>query len=575
MSLDKSGKSILKSGDGELVFDLKAANASMRSVYINSGTYRVASTSAKPNIKVAVNTGAKEGAGAVFDNCLPELTLGGLYIGSLSSSWLNIGRVNLNGTTLNIGNAGNSTSTNLLPMPVFADGGTLNIQNERRMYLEGLPIGGTLAVDRADAQVVSRRTAVRWLFEDADNPLKDVVGSGERVLAPAGMPEVVTDPVRGKVLSISGGKYLKGPDADAGFAELQPQPTNNPYTVAFWLKPDAACDNLGKIFYWGLNTNGKSAALRLNNSAENGLMFTVWGDNRTFATAASPRDGNWHHFAVTYNGLKTFRIYYDGVQVDSFSNNAYYPPNQNGPAGRFSDRLLRASGGGCRKAVCRRIGGDDRRRLRGGEERGRSGVREREREPGAAFGQRARGRRDASGRGNDVDGGHGGNGRRRPVQGQDRRGGHDAREGRRGLRAGAFRSGGGRHKRDGERGDAHASPSAGPERPCRLVSVRREAGSGVRRRPGASGRIPGRCRCTLDGCGRRFRRIAPFSRRYVSPHFVRVHAAFVPARQCAVHHIGVDPSDGGGMPGDGADLLLGGELHSTALDATVQLDLKH
>ena len=334
MSADKSTKDIIKIGEGELVFNLKAANAAMRNVHINSGTYRVASTSAKPNIKVAVNTGAKEGAGAVFDNCLPELTLGGLYIGSLSSSWLNIGRVNLNGTSLNIGNAGNSTSTNLLPMPVFADGGTLNIQNERRMYLEGLPIGGTLAVDRADAQVVSRRTAVRWLFEDADNPLKDVVGSGERVLAPAGMPEVVTDPVRGKVLSISGGKYLKGPDADAGFAELQPQPTNNPYTVAFWLKPDAACDNLGKIFYWGLNTDGKSAALRLTTSVEKGLMFTVWGANRTFATAASPRDGNWHHFAVTYNGLKTFRIYYDGVQVDSFSNNAYYPPNQNFYVGR-------------------------------------------------------------------------------------------------------------------------------------------------------------------------------------------------------------------------------------------------
>ena len=45
MSTDKSEKSIRKFGDGELVFDLKAANASMRSVYINSGaTFKVLET---------------------------------------------------------------------------------------------------------------------------------------------------------------------------------------------------------------------------------------------------------------------------------------------------------------------------------------------------------------------------------------------------------------------------------------------------------------------------------------------------------------------------------------------------
>ena len=329
MSADKSSKDINKSGEGELVFNLKAPNAALRNVRIKGGLYRIAATGAQPLIRVAFDTSATESNGGVFENDKSGMTLGGIFIGALSASWQSIGRVDMNGTMLNVGDASNTTSTNFLPMPVFADGGKLTLQNERRMYLEGLPLGGTLAVDRADAQVVARRTAVRWLFEDAGNPLKDTVGAGERVLAPAGMPEVVEDSVRGKVLSISGGKYLKGPDADAGFAELQPQPTNNPYTVAFWFKPNSGCDDKGKIFYWGENANGKSAALRLNNDAANGLMFTVWGDNHMFATAASPRDGKWHHFAVTYNGLKTFRIYYDGKQVDTFTSDIYYPPNRN------------------------------------------------------------------------------------------------------------------------------------------------------------------------------------------------------------------------------------------------------
>ena len=334
MSTDDSNKNINKFGTGELVFDLKAANTTLRNVSIKSGPFQIAATGAQPLIRVAFDTFATESTGAVFENYKSRMTLGGFFIGGISDSRQSIGRTDLNGTMLNVGDASNTTSTNFLPMPVFADGGKLTLQNERRMYLEGLPLGGTLAVDRADAQVVARRTAVRWLFDDAERPLKDVVGSGERVLAPNGLPEVVEDSVRGKVLSISDGKYLKGPDANAGFAELQPQPTNNPYTVAFWFKPDSKCDDKGKIFYWGEKANGKSAALRLNNDDAKGLLFTVWSNDHMLETAASPRDGNWHHFAVTYNGLKTFRVYYDGERVDSFTSDIYYPPNKNFYVGR-------------------------------------------------------------------------------------------------------------------------------------------------------------------------------------------------------------------------------------------------
>ena len=69
-------------------------------------------------------------------------------------------------------------------------------------------MGGTLAVDRADARINTPNTAIRWLFEDADNPTRDDVGSGYRMLAPNGMPDVAIDATRGNVLSISGGKYF-------------------------------------------------------------------------------------------------------------------------------------------------------------------------------------------------------------------------------------------------------------------------------------------------------------------------------------------------------------------------------
>ena len=131
------------------------------------------------------------------------------------------------------------------------------------------------------------------------------------MLAPNGMPDVATD-----------GLLL--------------QTTNNPYTVAFWFKPGANCDNLGKIFYWGGNQEAnKAAGLRLNNDAAKGLMFTIWGTNKELATSASPRDGNWHHFAAVYNGYGICTIYYDGVQVDQFTvASTYNPPNKNFYIGR-------------------------------------------------------------------------------------------------------------------------------------------------------------------------------------------------------------------------------------------------
>ena len=332
LSVDMSGDwgygNVIKRFDGTLVWNLKAENKNTRNHFITGGRSVFSETGKAPllGIRLATSKGVKEDEerpkiAATFENRCNGAQTQTLYIDKLDNGASSIGRVDLSGKAFCVGYSANSTTTNLMPMAVFGEGGALAVQNERRACLRGLPIGGTLAVNRADARVDTANTAIRWLFDDPDDPQRDDVGAGSRLLAPNGRPEIVTDETRGSVLSVSDGKYFKGPDANGGFKELQLQNgRNNPYTVAFWFKPAAGGDSKGKIFFWGDQTASRVAAgLRLNNSEQEGLMFTVWGDNHFIPTEASPRDGRWHHFAVVYNGLSAFNVYYDGKNVHNFT----------------------------------------------------------------------------------------------------------------------------------------------------------------------------------------------------------------------------------------------------------------
>ena len=338
MSGDSSTKNIHKKGAGTLSLNLTGANAKRRTLRIEDGTVELAATSVSPNFLVGYYAETGSSSTPVFVNLRDGVTLQHTFVEGSASPLGMIGRTYLSGKTLNVGGASASSSVAHSPMAVFAGGGTLAYGNERVVYLErGLPLGGTLATARADVRVDRPHTAIRWLFDDAADPLKDVVGAGGRMLAPEGMPEVVQDSERGSVLSIADGKYLKGPDESAGLAELQACATNNPYTVAFWLKPAATCDPAAIIFMWGNGTASRTAGLRIPTDTQSGttsLMFTIWGDNRKFPTAHAVTDGSWHHFAATYDGHKTFRIYYDGEQVDTFTNAHYGPDNKNLYIGR-------------------------------------------------------------------------------------------------------------------------------------------------------------------------------------------------------------------------------------------------
>lgn len=336
-------RTITKFGSGGLVFDLKSEPVNPRGnnvpVFIDNGVVEVAPTSANPYLAVKIADG-RSGAGSwnrvvpAFVNRRAGGIVDSLRLGGLNGGWKGNGRVELHGTDLTVGYR-NQQSWNIhhLPVPVFAGGGRLSLDNETTTLMYGLPIAGALETVRGDAIVSNTLTAVRWTFDDPSDPTRDPIGYGSRLLAPKGMPAVVTDAERGRVIRFDGGKYFKGPDANAGFDPLfAGNSTNRPYSVAFWFKPDSACDKLAKLFFWGTLRNGEAAALRLNvgNSETQTLMFSQWGGNQYVETPTNPMDGSWHHVAVTYDGGTRFAVYYDGEIVKEVHLAAgYSDPNQN------------------------------------------------------------------------------------------------------------------------------------------------------------------------------------------------------------------------------------------------------
>lgn len=335
------GTTITKFGTGGLVFNLKSEPVNPRGgnvpLVIDNGVVEVAPTSANPYL--AVRIADYRNGGSSWNRVVPAFVnrrygavVDSLRLEGLGNGWRSNGRVELHGTDMTVGYR-NQQSWNLhhLPAPVFAGGGRLLLDNETTTLMYGLPIAGSLETVRGDAIVSNTLTAVRWTFDAPSDPTRDPIGYGSRLLAPKGVPAVVEDSERGFVLRFDGGRYFKGPDANAGFDQLfAGNSTNRPYSVAFWFKPDAACDRLAKLFFWGTAQDGEAAALRLNVGNSETLMFTRWNNNQFVTTPTNPMDGGWHHVAVTYDGGSRFVMYYDGeVVMDVYLAVNYSNPNQN------------------------------------------------------------------------------------------------------------------------------------------------------------------------------------------------------------------------------------------------------
>ncbi len=316
-----------KDGAGTLAFDYVARSPSnSRPITILEGRVAVLETSLDPrfNVKLA---GTDPDNPPVFENRLDN----GCYahLGTAANG----GSLQLNGTTMRVGDESERV-TPQIDIPSVSDSGTLAFQNERVATITGSAPNYDLELDRADVNY-GVKTVVSLAFDDEDDPLKDDVGLGSRLVS-VGNPAVVNDATRGKVLSFDGASYIKGPDDDDSLSEFNP---GRGFTIAFWFKPDASCDKDARMFLVGEPANDKAVSMRLISSATApglgsnfNINYGIWGNNR-LRPEAYVWDGGWHHFAATHDGKDnpaSFSLYFDGQLVGSMAPNiAYAPPKKN------------------------------------------------------------------------------------------------------------------------------------------------------------------------------------------------------------------------------------------------------
>lgn len=220
-----------------------------------------------------------------------------------------------------------------------ADGTEFMVQDEKRMRLPFYPTS-LISFGNGDFTVVKNSSVITWSFNDSAVPLADAFGHGSEMLVDGTGLSVVNDETRGNVLSFDGTAHLKGPGTDASLDGLPAGGVNLPFTVAFWLKPDAGCGATAGLVYWGQADARKQMLLRFNKGAKK-LIFSVYGNSEAmYPSAGTIFDGAWHHVALSYDGNRTFTAYYDGAPEATLTIGAdYVPPNKGLTIGNASNNV--------------------------------------------------------------------------------------------------------------------------------------------------------------------------------------------------------------------------------------------
>ncbi len=222
---------------------------------------------------------------------------------------------------------------------VFAEGEVMSLINERQVHLPFYPLP-SVDIGNGNLTVVKDSSVIAWSFNDSSAPLADAFGRGAEMLVDGTGLSVVNDATRGNVLSFDGTAHLEGPGTDASLDGLPAGGVNLPFTVAFWLKPDAGCGAAAGLVYWGQANARKQMLLRFNNGAKK-LIFSVYGNGEAmYPSAGTIFDGAWHHVAVSYDGNRTFTAYYDGAPEATLNIGAdYVPPNKGLTIGNASNNV--------------------------------------------------------------------------------------------------------------------------------------------------------------------------------------------------------------------------------------------
>jgi len=87
---------------------------------------------------------------------------------------------------------------------------------------------------------------------------------------------------------------------------------NSPYTIEMFVKPKANI-GMGGMISWGDCSPRQANAFRFNHGPT-GMTHYWWGDDMTAAIPYSLADDNFHHVAVTYDGI-TRKMFVDYVEI--------------------------------------------------------------------------------------------------------------------------------------------------------------------------------------------------------------------------------------------------------------------
>ena len=179
-----------------------------------------------------------------------------------------------------------------------------------------LTITGTNATYSGDTQVkegalsclaLPEGIQASYMFDDLDNLGKDSSVNGNDLVTGLGSPAYSSSGKFGGALYLDGNSYLNKSTFPKGV------PTGStPYTIALWEKDDGS-GTTGGFVGWGNNAANQCNNLRFSG---NNQIINYWYANDWILSGLSPdpKDGNWHHIAVTWDGT-TQKFYLDGSYV--------------------------------------------------------------------------------------------------------------------------------------------------------------------------------------------------------------------------------------------------------------------
>lgn len=254
----------------------------------------------------SIDPGTSEPASALTmddtNDVAPSLSSLDVYAGShaitapvILSSGVTVTTASGTGLTVSKGFSGNGTLTK-------SGAGTLTLPTTNTYSGATQVQGGTLKLAPLPVG-----TQAYYTFDNPANLGQDGSVMGNDLSVGTGAPVYTNAGVFGGAVYLNGSSTFTRSVFPAGV------PTgSSPYTIALWEK-DNGSGNTGGFVGWGNNSANQCNNLRFNGS--NGLTHYWYGNDWILGgLSTNPKDGNWHHIAVTWDGA-TQTMYVDGSPV--------------------------------------------------------------------------------------------------------------------------------------------------------------------------------------------------------------------------------------------------------------------